>query len=190
MTSNEQPLLPSNFTLASTIYPSQCILVSLNSDSTRTENEEDYFVLLKSKTGHVLYRQAVIAANLVESIHRSYDVLNDSINLRKHIQKEIKDELALRALILRGMYFDPSGKDGFIYIDYFGPDNDEVTDKDIFRLLTDSDDGYFKLLDESDETSMKIIIVNHVVKHGDVNFHLLLSDSYYEPVYQKMSWKK
>ncbi len=87
------------------------------------------------------------------------------------------------------MYFDPSGKDGFIYIDYFGPDNDEVADKDIFRLLTDSDDGYFKLPDESDATTMKIIIEHHPTKHDDAKLQLL-SDSYYEPVYKKMSWEK
>ena len=190
MSSEEQNLLPENFTLVSTIYPSQCILISKDPDSSIDHCEDDCFVLLKSKTGHVLYHHAVIAANLVQSISSSYDVLNDHINLQKHIQKEIKDEFANRTLILRGMYFDPDGKDGFIYIDYFGPDDDEVTNEDIFRLLADSDDGYFKPLDESDEKIMKIMIVNHVVKDGIAEFHSLFSDSYYEPVYQKMSWKK
>ncbi len=93
MTSTDQPLLPSNFTLAPTIYPSQCILISKDPDSAIDQNDEDdHFVLLKSKTGHILYRQAVMAANFLENIHRSYDVLNDPINLQKYIQKEIKGE--------------------------------------------------------------------------------------------------
>jgi len=183
-------LLPDNFSLVPTSYPSQSILVSSNPDSTISENHDDCFVLLKSKTGHILYRQAVSAKNFFESVYRAHDVLLDTIRLQEHIEKEISTEVSDRILVLRGMYFDQDEKDGFVYIDYFGPENDEVTNQDIFRLLSDSDDGYFKLPDDSDGQSMKIIIANHIVKEGEIKAHLLLSDSYYEPVYQKMNWKK